>query len=247
MKNRSIEYSRLGRKEFNGSQYANRHHRAITAPRGGCSRLPRLPVTIVTPPDGVRRNRWRTVQRHIDRASNNLRKTPKPEAQLAGDGGQSCGLSSLSRSPGSTPESTRQDPNLVGDEIPANPTERNYAFPANIVASCAIGPSKTAPHTSRLTRLVDERKQQIFPPPNAIPALGITAGTASQRRPVQDPSSRSWRLGRHERGVEVPKEVFESPPRNWRVISNVTAEWSYGSPHPSGSITLRRHLLSADL
>jgi len=211
------------------------HHRAY-APTAALLALLAIAVTIVTPPTAFAEIDGVTVQRSIDRGIEYLRKTQTRGGNWQEYGGQSCGLSSLCTLAWVNAGVSRQDPNLVRAMKYLRTCQPNetYAVSLQTLVFCAVGALEDMPRIRRNAAWLTSEQQSAT-------ERNTGAWDYGGNRSNGDPSNAQFAIlalgAATERGVEVPKEVFESAAAYWRGIQKRDGGWSYGSPQPSGSMT----------
>ncbi|WP_302119617.1 DUF4159 domain-containing protein [Allorhodopirellula heiligendammensis] len=178
-----------------------------------------------------------TVQRSIDRGIDYLRKSQTQRGGWREYSGYNCGLTALCTLAWINAGVSRQDPDLVRamEYLRTFPPQDTYSVSLQTIVFCTVGALEDVPRIRRNVEWLTELQK---------PAGARNAGAwgYTRSRGYGDQSNSQFAVlalgAAVERGIEVPRPVFEAAAGYWRKMQFPEGGWSYGSGlRPSGSMT----------
>lgn len=178
-----------------------------------------------------------SVQRSIDRGVEYLRKTQNTRGGWREYSGHNCGLSALCTLAWINAGVSRQDPDMVRamDYLRKFPPEDTYSASLQTLVYCAVGALEDVPRIRRNVEWLTELQK----PAGARHAGGWGYELARGSGDQSNSQFAVLALGAAaDRGIQVPREVFEAAAAYWRQTQFPEGGWSYStSLRPSGSMT----------
>lgn len=178
-----------------------------------------------------------TVQRSIDRGVEYLRKSQTQRGGWREYSGYNCGLTALCTLAWINAGVSRQDPDVVRamEYLRTFPPEDVYSVSLQTLVFCAVGALEDVPRIRRNVQWLAELQK---------PAGNRFAGGwgYSRTRGHGDQSNSQFAVlalgAAAERGIEVPREVFEAAASYWHQMQFPSGGWSYSTGlRASGSMT----------
>ena len=178
------------------------------------------------------------VQRAIDRGVAYLRKSQNDRGGWEEYGGQSCGASALCTLALLNAGASRDDPAIVKAMryLRASETKEIYSVSLQTLVFCQLGAAGDLPRIRRNVSLLT-KEQQIAGMFDRAGSWGYGGG-----RGGGDPSNTQFALlalgAAQDRGIKVPKEVFQRSLKYWKIRQGRKGGWGYGAGSSnSGSMT----------
>lgn len=178
-----------------------------------------------------------SVQRSIDRGVEYLRKTQNKRGGWREYSGYNCGLSALCTLAWINAGVSRQDPDLIRamEYLRKFPPDDTYSVSLQTLVYCAVGALEDVPRIRRNVEWLTELQK----PANARHAGGWGYTVV---RGFGDQSNSQFAVlalgAAADRGIKVPREVFEAAAEYWRRTQFTEGGWSYSTGlRPSGSMT----------